>query len=304
MIRLFNCFIVYFFVMIAFSIWPIDIYWYGIFYLVWFLLWYIFLKLIWKSGLFAKYERLQNLLYKNTDDILIAIVLWVLLWWRLWEVFIYQWEYYSHNLFQIFAVWNWGMSFIGGIVGVLISLIILKKIKKFSAIEFWLLIDCVVAIVPLAILFWRFWNYLNQELYWLIVPENFWWLGNWVISVLTNLNIFHVYKAVDTNIRVNTNFLSMVFEGGVLFIITINVLLARVKRKIAKPWFIVWLFLIFYSLFRFFLEYLRVDSQSQFAWIFTRSQWVFILFAFVGLWFILNKRFKFLGLSLKKKNLT
>jgi phosphatidylglycerol:prolipoprotein diacylglycerol transferase len=289
-----------FFVMIAFSIGPIDIYWYGIFYLLWFLLWYGFLLLIWKSWIFKKYKKLQELLCKHTDDILIAIILWVLLWGRLWEVFIYQWQYFSHNLLQIFAVWNGGMSFIGGIIWVWISLYILKRIKKLSYSEFWLLIDCIVSIVPIAIFFWRFWNYLNQELYWLLVPDNFWWLGSWVVNILTNLNIFHIYTSVDNSLRVNTNFLSMIFEWFVLFLITGWAMFCRVRcmmktkisnmKKTIKPWFIVWLFLVFYSLFRFFLEYLRVDSQSQYIGLFTRSQIVFVLFVIIGLWFLFRRK--------------
>jgi phosphatidylglycerol---prolipoprotein diacylglyceryl transferase len=57
------------------------------------------------------------------------------------------------------------MSFIGGILGVLVSLIILKKIKKIPNIQFWLLIDIILVIVPLAIIFGRFGNFLNQEIY-------------------------------------------------------------------------------------------------------------------------------------------
>ena len=173
-----------------------------------------------------------------------------------------------------------------------VSLFILKKIKELSASELWLLIDCVVAIVPLAILFWRFWNYLNQELYGLIVPMDAWWMREWVVGVLSNLNIFHIYNSVDSSLRINTNFLSMFFEGFVLFMITGGVMLYRLKnkaKKIFKPWFIVWLFLVFYSLFRFFLEYLRVDSQSQYVWLFTRSQWMFVLFIVVGLVFLFRK---------------
>lgn len=273
--------------MIAFSIGPIDIYWYGIFYFIWFLLWYGFLNLIWRLWLFEKYEKLHNLLYKNTDDILIAIVIWVLLWWRLWEVFIYQWWYFSQNLLQIFSIWNWWMSFIGGIIWVWTALLILKKIKKLNITEFLLLLDTIVAILPLAILFWRFWNYLNQELYWLIVPISAWWISDWVVSTLSNLNIFHVYTSVDSSLRINTNLLSMIFEWFILLLITGGSMLYRFKNKLKKtikPWFIVWLFLVFYSLFRFFLEYLRVDSQSQYIMMFTRSQIVFIVF--VVIWFV------------------
>jgi len=289
--------------MIAFSIGPINIYRYWIFYLVWFLLWYWFLWMIGKSFLYKKYISLQKLLQKNTDDILMAIILWVLLWWRLWEIFIYQREYYSVHLMQIFAVWKWWMSFIWWIFWVAIALFILKKIKKLSTREFWLLIDTIVAIVPLAILLWRFWNYLNQELYWLVVPDWAWWLSSTLIDLFKNINIFHIYSSVDDVLRVNTNFLSMIFEGFILFLITSWAMLHRIKissnniknsvkkgfNYILKPWFIVWLFLIFYSLFRFFLEYLRVDSQSQYLFVFTRSQWIFIVFFFVWLWFVFRK---------------
>ncbi len=285
-------FIVYFFSMIAFSIWSINIYWYGIFYFVWFLAWYFFLKWVGKMWFLKRFDKLQKLLNKDTDDILIAIILWVLIWWRLWEVFIYQWDYFSQNLFQIFAVWNWWMSFIGWIIWVLISLLILKKIKKINIDEFWILIDCIVVFVPLAIFLWRFWNYLNQELYWLVVPENFWWISTWLVDFLKNINLFHVYESIDLRLRVNTNFLSMFFEWLVLLVITITVFARSIKKRKIKPGYISGFFLIFYSFFRFFLEYLRIDSQSQFVWIFTRSQRVFIIFFLIWFWFVFNKRFK------------
>jgi len=289
-------FIIYFFLMIAFSIGPINIYWYWIFYLVGFLIWYFFLKFIWKFRIFAKFEKLQKLLTEWTDDILIFIILWVLIWGRLWEVFIYQRHYFSNNLLEILAIWNGGMSFVGGILGVFISLTVLKKVKKLSIVEFWLLIDTILVIVPLTIFFGRFGNYLNQELYWLIVPTNFWWIGEWLINVMTNLNIFHVYNSIDNNLRVNTNFISMFFEWLTLLVILLSIFLRKIKMKKIKPWIVVWYFLIFYSLFRFFIEYLRIDSQSQFIGLFTRSQWIFIFLTIVGLYFFFNKRFKIMHL--------
>jgi phosphatidylglycerol:prolipoprotein diacylglycerol transferase len=282
--------------MVAFSIGPINVYWYGIFYLVWFLIGYFFLKFIWKTKIFAKFENLQNLLFNWTDDILIYIILWVLIWGRMWEVFIYQRHYFSHNLLEIFAIWNGGMSFVGWILGVFLSLVIFKRIKKLSMIEFRLLIDSVLVIVPLAIFFGRFGNYLNQELYWLIVPDNFWWIGEWLVGIINNLNIFHVYSHIDNNLRVNTNFISMFFEWLVLLLILLNVFLKKIKIRKIKPWIMVWYFLIFYSFFRFFIEYLRTDSQSQFIWIFTISQWIFILLIIVGLYFVFNKKLKIMNL--------
>lgn len=291
-----NWFYCLFFVMVAFSIWSLNIYWYGIFYLVWFLAGYFFLKWIWKRWFFKKYDKLQNLLYKNTDDILIAIILWVLIWGRLGEVFIYQWEYFSQNLLEIFAVWNWGMSFVWWIFWVLVALLILKQIKKINHNEFWFLMDSIVVIVPLAIFIWRFGNYLNQELYGLVVPENFWWMGVWLVEFLKSIDVFHIYESVDLSLRVNTNFLSMFFEWILLLVITVTVFANNVKKRKMKPGYVVGFFLLFYSFFRFFLEYLRIDSQSQFVWMFTRSQWIFIFFVLLWLWFIFNKSLKKLDL--------
>jgi phosphatidylglycerol---prolipoprotein diacylglyceryl transferase len=259
-------------------------------------MWYFFLKFIWKSKIFIRFDNLQKLLTENVDDILIAIIIWVLLWWRLGEVFIYQWEYFSNNLWQILAVRNWGMSFIGGILGVLVSLIILKKIKKLSNIQFWLLIDIILVVVPLAIMFGRFGNFLNQEIYWLVVPNDFWGMSDFWINLFTNLKLFYVYDMVDSNLRVNTNFISILFEWLFLFVIIASVFWKRIKLKIIKPWMIAWLFLLFYSIFRFFIEYLRIDSQSQFVWIFTRSQWIFLFFIVIGMWFVFNKKFKKINL--------
>lgn len=278
--------------MIAFSIWPINVYWYWIFYLIWFLIWYFFLKFIGRKKIFSKYKNLQNLLSDDVDILLIYIILWVLLWWRLWEVFIYEWWYFSQHLLEIFAVRNWWMSFIWWAIWVLISLLILKKVKKLSNIEFFLLFDTLLVVVPLAIMFGRFGNYLNQEIYGLIVPANYWWMSDFFVTLLTKLNVFHVYDLVDSNLRLNTNFISIFFEWLVLFLILSITFFRNIKKGEIKPWIIIANFLVFYSLFRFFIEYLRIDSQSQYVWLFTKSQRIFIIFILTGFIFMCNRKLK------------
>jgi phosphatidylglycerol:prolipoprotein diacylglycerol transferase len=278
--------------MVAFSIGSINVYWYWIFYLIWFLIWYFFLKFIGKKKIFSKYKNLQKLLSNDVESLLIYIILWVLLWWRLGEVFIYEWWYFSKNLLDIFAVWNGGMSFIWGVIWVFVSLLILKKTKKLSNIEFFLLFDTFLVVVPLAIIFGRFWNYLNQEIYGLVVPANYWWMNDFFVNLLTKLNVFHVYNLVDSNLRLNTNFISIFFEWFVLFLILSITFFRNIKKREIKPWIIVANFLIFYSIFRFFIEYLRVDSQSQYIWLFTKSQRIFLIFIFTGFVFMLNKKIK------------
>ena len=262
--------------MVAFSIFWVNVYRYGIFYFVWFLVTYFFLRFLWKSTVLSSYPKLQNFLKWNLEDLMIALIIWVLMWWRLWEVFIYEWDYFSQNLSEIIKVWHWWMSFFGGMIWVILSLICLFVIKKLSRKDFLLFLDCIVFIVPIWIILWRFGNYLNQELYWLVVPEWAWWMSEWLVSFLTNLNFFHVYPKVDLLLRVNTNFVSILFEGIVLFLIILFVSLKQVEKKKIKIWLNSSVFLIFYSLFRFFIEYRRVDSQSQMVWIFTTSQWLFL----------------------------
>lgn len=280
--------------MVAFSIFWINVYRYGIFYLVWFLVTYFFLYFLWKSEILSKYPTLQNFLKKNLDDLMIALIIGVLIGWRLWEVFIYERDYFSQNPSEIIKVWHGGMSFFGWMVWVVLSLVSLFLIKKFSWKDIVLLFDCLVVIVPIGIILWRFGNYLNQELYWLVVPEWARWFSDWIVSLLTDLNIFHVYPKIDSILRVNTNFISMFFEWIVLFLLMFFVSKWQVKRKNIKIWLNSSIFLIFYSLFRFLIEYLRVDSQTQLVWRLTISQWLF-LFLFV-LWVIS------LIFSLKKKN--
>ena len=265
-----------YFVMVAFSVFWINVYRYWIFYLVWFVIAYFFLYFLWKSEILLGYPKLQNFLNKNLDDLMIALIIWVLVWWRLWEVFIYEWDYFSQNLSEIVKVWHWWMSFFGGMIGVILSLVCLFVLKKLSKKDFLLFLDCIVFIVPIWIILWRFGNYLNQELYWLVVPKWAWWLPDSFVSILTNLNIFHVYPKVDSLLRVNTNFISIFFEWIVLFLIMLFVSLKQIKKKNIKIWLNSSVFLIFYSVFRFFIEYLRVDSQSQMVWIFTTSQWLFL----------------------------
>ena len=281
--------------MIAFSVFWVNVYWYGIFYLIWFLLTYFFLRFLWKSTILFEYPKLQNFLKNNLDDLMIALIIWVLVGGRLWEVFIYEWGYFSQNLSEIVKVWHWGMSFFGWMLWVVLSVACLFLIKKLSRKDFILFIDCIIFILPIGIILWRFGNYLNQELYGLVVPEWAWWLSEWFVSFLTNLNFFHVYPKVDSLLRVNTNFISILFEWIVLFLLILFVSLKQIKKKNIKIWLNSSVFLIFYSLFRFFIEYLRIDSQSQMVWIFTVSQWLFLCLFVI--WFIMLIMVKVKGKS-------
>ena len=269
--------------MIAFSIFWRNIYRYGIFYLIGFVLGYCFLYRVWKKKFFHRFSKLQNLLEKDLESLFIILILWVLIWWRLCHILIYDFQYFLNNPIDILKVWLWWMSFIWWIIWVMIWISIFIYKKKFSLKEFIILLDLLACILPLCIALWRLWNFLNQELYWIIF-NNPLSRSKTTISNLTSIWILHIYDKIDSSLRINTNFLSIVFEWILLFIALIPIFILQIKNKKRKIWKTSMIFLLRYSIIRFILEYLRQDSQAEFVWLFTKSQRFFIVFIF--LWII------------------
>ena len=267
--------------MVAFAIWSIKVYWYGIFYLISFLLGYGFLTRVGKKKMYERFDHAQILLTKGVDDIILATVIGILLGGRLGEVFLYDWWYYSTHLSEIIAVWHGGMSFIGGIVGVLVAILIIDRIFKLTRKELFIIFDLLLVIVPLGIVLGRFGNFLNQELYGIVAPS--WWP-----AFLT-----HTYSDIDSLPRINTNLISLILEGILIFILNLGSFLKQYITKKITPGRITVTFILLYSVIRFFLEYLRQDSQSQFFWPFSTTQRCMVLFFLfgIGLWkYVLTKK--------------
>lgn len=270
--------------MVAFSVFWINVYRYWMFYLIGFVISYVFLYFIWKKRYFHKFTRLQNLLESNLETLFIVLILWVLIWWRLGHVIIYDFWYFLDNPLDIFKIWQWWMSFIWWILWVVIWVTVFILKRKFSWKEYIILLDLLCCILPLCIAFGRLWNFLNQELYW-IVFNNLFWRTEWTIWTLTTLWFLHVYDKIDSALRINTNLLSIVFEWILLFIILIVVFMKQIEHQKRKIWKIWVIFLLWYSIIRFLLEYLRQDSQAEFIWLFSKSQRFFIIFIIV--WIII-----------------
>jgi phosphatidylglycerol:prolipoprotein diacylglycerol transferase len=137
--------------------------------------------------------------------------------------------------------------------------------------------------VPVGIFFGRFGNFLNQELYGTIVPTDFRWWPQWLVQFALDTQLFHVYDKIWSELRINTNFLSMIFEWLILAIVLrICFFRYRVSKK-WNAWQLSAVFLGGYSLVRFVFEYLRQDSQAEFVWWFTKSQWFFVIFMVVSI---------------------
>jgi phosphatidylglycerol:prolipoprotein diacylglycerol transferase len=83
--------------MVAFQIFGVSIYWYGIFYFISFILGYCFLSYIGKKAYFKAFPALQQTLTQHLDTLMIFLLLGVLIGGRLGHVFIYDWESFVGN---------------------------------------------------------------------------------------------------------------------------------------------------------------------------------------------------------------
>lgn len=279
--------------MIAFSIWSIDVYWYGIMYLVGFLLGYLLLRYGQKSWWY-KNTTADLVISKDLDGLMLSLLLGVMLWGRLGHIFIYDWSYFVAHPLKILAFQEGGMSFIGWILWVIVSMMIYffyfspaKDIKNKNILS---IFDAMIPIVPLGIFFGRFWNFLNQELYGRVVSEAF--RNSTLGNLMDKLNLFYVYDQIGPELRFNTNFLSMIFEWALIALVLWILFFKKIVIKKRSSWQLSMVFLGLYSCVRFFLEYVRQDSQAEFVGWFTRSQWFFVIFFVVAVigFVIFNKK--------------
>ena len=106
---------------------------------------------------FSKIEK------KELDSLLIFVFFGVILWGRLGYVLLYDFSYFMSHPRAIFEVWKGGMSFHGGLIGVITAIFLFsKKYQK----PFFSITDPLAVIIPVAIGLGRIGNYVNNELPW------------------------------------------------------------------------------------------------------------------------------------------
>ncbi len=140
---------------VAFSIGPLAVRWYGLMYLAGF-------GAGWALGLSRIKKGLAPVTRTQFDDLLFFSVLGVILGGRLGYVLFYKPGYYFSHPLEIFAVWQGGMSFHGGLLGVMLAMVFAARRHQID----WLrLMDFVAPLVPLGIAAGRLGNFINGELW-------------------------------------------------------------------------------------------------------------------------------------------
>ena len=245
---------------VAFQFFSIEIRWYSLAYIAGILLGWILSKKFFISDTGLKDEF---------DDFISYIILGIIIGGRLGYVIFYNLSFYSNNLLDVFKIWQGGMSFHGGLLGVIAVSVWFAKKNNQNVFNY---LDIVSIVAPIGIFFGRIANFINSELY-----------G-------TKTSIFWSVKfvQVDNLYRHPSQLYEAFFEGLILFLI---LLYFRNKGFLKKPGFISGLFLIFYSIFRFLIEFFRVPDEQLGYLIFnlTMGQIISFVFLLIGLYLIITR---------------
>jgi phosphatidylglycerol:prolipoprotein diacylglycerol transferase len=144
---------------VALELGPLAIRWYGLMYLVAFAAFY----LLGRSRLAsAPHASASGLTVPHLDDLLFHGALGVVIGGRLGYVLFYKPGYYLAHPLEILAVWQGGMAFHGGLLGVIIAVALWCRRR---GLRFWPVIDFIAPLVPLGLAAGRLGNFINGELW-------------------------------------------------------------------------------------------------------------------------------------------
>ena len=214
---------------VIFSIGIIDIRWYSLAYII---------GILFGVSLIKRLNKFKGNLIPNKviDSFLIWAVIGIIVGGRVGYVLFYQTKLFLNNPFYIFEIWNGGMSFHGGLLGVIFSIYFFSRYKKLS---FLYLSDLVSVVAPIGLFLGRIANFINTEL----------------IGRPTEFYISVIYPSIDNIPRHPSQLYEAFFEGLILFIILISNFLRNRDTKNFGA--LSGIFLLNYGMFRFFIEYLR-----------------------------------------------
>ena len=239
---------------VAFQIGPVAVRWYGLMYVVGFLLFV----------LLGRHRARQNMLtgwrLTDVDDMLLYGVFGVILGGRLGYVLFYKPLYYLAHPLEIFAVWQGGMSFHGGLIGVLVALWFFARQRRKRWLE---VTDFVAPLCPLGLACGRLGNFINGELWGRVTTEP------WGM----------VFPQAGPEPRHPSQLYQFALEGVLLFIVLWIYTRRRRPMGAASG-----LFLLGYGVSRFVVEYVREPDNflGYLALGLTMGQWLSLPMILIG----------------------
>ena len=205
--------------------------WYSLAYIAGILLGWIYGKKILEK---SKIKNSATLKLEDFDNLITYIIISIILGGRLGYVIFYNLNYYLINPLEILMIWKGGMSFHGGLIGVIFGTIFYSKKINQEPIFF---LDILACVTPIGLFFGRIANFINSELY----------------GKPTETSWGVVFPKIDNIPRHPSQLYEALLEGLVLFLI-LNIIIYKTnyRKGLCSS-----MFLIFYGFFRILSEIYR-----------------------------------------------
>ena len=210
---------------IAFNLFVFEIRWYSLAYIFGILFGWFYCK---------KFLIKDKVISSLFDDLITYLIIGIILGGRLGYVLFYALKYYSQNFIEIFFIWEGGMSFHGGLIGVMVATYLYSKKHKINKYIF---LDLISVSAPIGLFFGRIANFVNGEL----------------VGKATNGSWGVIYPQIDDVPRHPSQLYECFLEGIILFII-LNLIYFKKNYKTGT---VSYAFLFFYGIFRFISEIFR-----------------------------------------------
>ena len=245
---------------VAIQLFSFEIRWYSLAYIIGIIAGWIICKRILIT---------DDNLKKKFDDYVTYLIIGIIIGGRLGYVIFYNFDYYINNLIDILKIWHGGMSFHGGLLGVILVSLWFAKRNNQNPYNY---LDLVSIVAPIGIFFGRISNFINSELY----------------GIETNVPWAVKFIQIDNVLRHPSQLYEAFFEGFILFIL---LLYFRQKNFLKYPGLISGFFLMFYSIFRFFTEFFRVPDEHLGYLFFDLSmgQIISFIFLLIGIYLTITK---------------
>ncbi|MFA5797501.1 MAG: prolipoprotein diacylglyceryl transferase [Candidatus Woesearchaeota archaeon] len=247
---------------ILLSLGPFEVRYYGLVYICGFILTYLFLRsAVTRGKLKIKYEDVDTYILYSVIALIIGA--------RLFEVIFFEPSYYLLYPLEILKIWHGGLSFHGGLVGVILVTYWFTKKHK---IHFYDISDIIVIPAALTLVFGRIANYINSELVGKITNPT---ATPWCV----------VFEKLDSYCRHP----SQLYESAKNLVIFATVLTLRTKKNLKKG-ILSWTFVVMYGALRFITNFWRDDPLYYGL---STGQWFSLGMVIVGgvfLWFVFKDK--------------
>ena len=210
---------------VAFNLFTFEIRWYSLSYIFGILFGWFYCK-----KFLIKDKTISSLF----DDLITYLIIGIIFGGRLGYVLFYNLKYYTQNFTEILFIWEGGMSFHGGLIGIIAATYLFGRKHKINKYIF---LDLISVSAPIGLFFGRIANFINGEL----------------IGKATNGNWGVIYPQIDNVPRHPSQIYECFLEGIILFIL-LNLIYSKKNYKTGTVSFS---FLFFYGVFRFISEIFR-----------------------------------------------